>query len=93
VFALLFFRQVHGLTNVKRLKHGIIGYERWWETQERQQDSGGEEEEGSKEVVGGGEGGTKGLFQGTNFIFDQRPQPLAPPSAFGASKSSPQIER
>ena len=57
-----YLRQKHGLTGVRRLRHGIIGYERW--------------------AIGAGlapSGDLAGasLWEGHNFIFDQRPQPEA----------------
>mmetsp|Transcript_57980 Transcript_57980/g.131382 ORF Transcript_57980/g.131382 Transcript_57980/m.131382 type:complete len:356 (+) Transcript_57980:69-1136(+) len=60
-----YLKQKHGLTAVKRLRHGIIGYERW---AEQTVGTRGTEAEDDPD-------GVKSLFQGENFIFDQRPRP------------------
>ena len=63
-----YLKQRHGLSNVRRLRHGIIGYERWVETE-----CAGEK--ASKDAAAkAGTAETGNLFKGTNFIFDQRPK-------------------
>ena len=66
--------QKHGLTNVRRLKHGIIGYERWVNQEAVASDGGtlasvAEGEEEPSEPAGSGIGS---IWEGDNFIFDQR---------------------
>ncbi|KAJ8614255.1 hypothetical protein CTAYLR_001111 [Chrysophaeum taylorii] len=51
-----YVRQKLGFTNVHRLKHGVVGYERWLA-----------EEEGVR-----ASSSSSSLFRGSNFVFDRR---------------------
>lgn len=53
-----YLKQKLNYTNVRRLEHGIIGYQRWFE--EEKTDNNGREGEGSN------------LWVGENFLFDRR---------------------
>ena len=55
-----FLKQSLGFTNVKRLEHGIIGYQRWQDQQ--QADAADADEQQSK----------PSLWKGENFLFDKR---------------------
>jgi len=72
-----YLAQKHGLTNVRRLKHGIIGYERW----ANEEDEGAGEYNTTTGAAIDGEGkkpakangaGMESIWEGENFIFDQR---------------------
>ena len=58
-----YLKQQLGYNNVKRLQHGIIGYEKWIQ--------GGQQE---REHQGGGDDDPtpNNLWNGTNFLFDKR---------------------
>lgn len=51
-----YLKQHHGMNNIHRLEHGIIGYERWI-------NNSGDGNQG---------GAQQNLFEGKNFIFDER---------------------
>lgn len=75
--------QKHGLTNVRRLKHGIVGYERWASEAAA---GAGASAGGDRELDGGPSSGAEAapattgslppgsapIWEGDNFIFDQR---------------------
>ena len=57
-----YLKQQLGYNNVKRLQHGIIGYEKWiQEEQQREQQDGGDDDNPATN-----------LWNGTNFLFDKR---------------------
>lgn len=58
-----FVKQKLGFKNVKRLKQGVVGYERWLQ----EQDAQSEQENGEMH--------TQSHFKGTNFVFDRRSLP------------------
>ena len=58
-----YLRQRHGLKDVRRLRHGIIGYERWSEEVNSSPDG---------EEVDEDEKNQKDLWVGENFVFDKR---------------------
>jgi predicted sulfurtransferase len=71
--------QKHGLTNVRRLKHGIIGYERWANSEAAGGDHEGGPSSGAETTTEAGSLTTRSLlpgvapiWEGENFIFDQR---------------------
>jgi len=65
-----YLKQKHGLTDVRRLRHGTIAYEKWTKQQKREREEseeGGHADEDIEPKL------KKSIFKGTNFIFDQRP--------------------
>jgi UPF0176 protein len=61
-----YLKQNHGLTNVRRLRHGIIGYEKWINEVDSKLTNGAIEKDVEKNIE------ESSLFEGENFIFDQR---------------------
>ena len=62
-----YLKQRHGMSNLHRLQHGIIGYEKWLNNNSNSSDFD------SNELTAAST--TQSLFSGTNFIFDERNQP------------------
>ena len=58
-----YLAQQHGLTNVRRLRRGIIGYEQWLAA------------EAGAAAASPPASPPASLFKGVNFVFDERPQP------------------
>jgi predicted sulfurtransferase len=59
-----YMKQVLGFTNVRRLEHGIIAYQKWWDDNSEKNDGDDGSSKGSDK--------RQSLWQGENFLFDQR---------------------
>ncbi len=85
-----YLRQRHGLADVRRLKHGIIGYERWAQaavdaatgSDAAAAAAAAPDAAASGATAAGSAGASSGiaaasLFRGTNFVFDERANALS----------------